>query len=296
MIRSSSIGSERTMTSLDTTASFRPRSSDSRRELVGQPVEQWPDRHVDRLRGDHAGVELRHVEQRREQRFERRDRRGDPLCERAAVGVLDVLRHCVREHAERVQRLAKVMARCGEEARFRAACRFGVVPRRLRRLELRRQRRALFGDTPLEVDVQALALVQRANETVDEDIPDEREEGERRVRDEPYRPQRLRIVCGEPVVHGERRRNGTGGEQQRALDVAVARGVAADCGERNEHDRDAAKSHERLGDRSARRTRSPRTAPATLQRRTRRRTAGSRTMRTPAKRTQNRHSSATNAM
>src|SRR4029079_1167960 len=39
--------------------------------LVDQPLEQWPDREIARLRDDRARVEFRHVEQGGQQRFER---------------------------------------------------------------------------------------------------------------------------------------------------------------------------------------------------------------------------------
>ncbi len=143
-----------------------------------------------------------------------------------------------------MQRLAQIVARRGEKARFLAVGRLGGAPRGLRHIELRRQRRALLGDAPLEVDVEAFRSIQRTHEAIGQQIAEQREERERRVGNEPHRPQVDGILGCQPVVHRENCRDRAGDQQQRAFEVPLANGVARNRGERHEHHRDAAKARD----------------------------------------------------
>src|SRR6185503_13032780 len=111
---------------------------------------------IARLRDDHAGVELRYVEQRGKKRFEGRDRRRDPLRKRRRVGVSRPFGERLREHPEGVQRLSKVVARGGEKARLRTIRSLGRVLGNLSDLQLRIERGTLLRNALLEVHVQLL--------------------------------------------------------------------------------------------------------------------------------------------
>ena len=132
------------------------------------------------------------------------------------------------EEPERVQRLAQVVARGGEEARLGEVGAIGLAPRLRLALGLDLQRARLLGHAPLELEVELLVLRERARETVDHDPAHETEEGERHVGHEVHRAQVSRVLCREPVAHADGGRHARGGEQQPAHRVARAPGVVHD--------------------------------------------------------------------
>ena len=126
------------------------------REIVGEPVEQRIEEEGARLRGHRAGLQLGDVEERGKQRFERGHRRRDALRQRGILRIPHAVGQARCEEAERVQRLAQVVAGGGEEARLRAVGGLRGVARRAGLRELRVQRLALFRDALLEARVERL--------------------------------------------------------------------------------------------------------------------------------------------
>ena len=188
-----------------------------RSEVVRDAVEQLVRGQVGDL-GDHRpGVEPRDVEERREVGLEGVHRARDALHERALVRSVRVLGESGGEQADGVQRLPQVVARRGEEAALGDVGGLGGILGGTRLRELGNQRGALLGDRRLESGVDALGVVQRAHEAVDENPADEHEEREGGVGHEPHRPHTRRAGRGEPVVHRERDGDDAGEQQQPAV-------------------------------------------------------------------------------
>ncbi len=199
-----------------------------RGEVVGEAVEERLQRHGPRARIDRARVQPRDVEHLAEQRLQRADGAGDAAGELAALVVAGALGQRRGEESERVQRLAQVVARGGEEARLGEVGAVGLAARlRLARgLDLQRAR--LLGHAPLELEVELLVLREREREAVDHDPAHEAEEGEGHVGHEVHRAQVPRVLRREPVAHADGSRHAGRREEQRAHRVARAPGVVHD--------------------------------------------------------------------
>ena len=129
-----------------------------------------------------AGVHARDVEQRAEHRIHRIDRSAHAQRERLLLrGQLLGLERGEVE-PERMQRLAQVVARGGEERRLRAVRRLGGVARVAHRLHRGDQLLALRRDAAFEVGVEDLELAGRDDEAVDQDPADQQQEQQAGVR------------------------------------------------------------------------------------------------------------------
>jgi hypothetical protein len=89
-------------------------------EFIPQPVEQIVDREADDLGTDSADLDLVSVEQRVQNARQGAQRLAEPCNQFLLSLPLDSLRQYAFNQHERLQRLAEVMARSGEKARFRA--------------------------------------------------------------------------------------------------------------------------------------------------------------------------------
>ena len=108
-----------------------------RAEIGGDSREQRFERERHGRWMHRAGLELRKVEELREQSFERLDRGADARHEGPHVGIARLGGERRREESHGVQRLTQVVARRREEPALRAIRRFGGGARSERRLGLR---------------------------------------------------------------------------------------------------------------------------------------------------------------
>ena len=79
-------------------------------------MQQCADRKFREIGREHAGIELGNIQQRLEQLVHCRDRGIDAFDDSARDRRATRLRSCANEKAQRVQRLAQIMAGRGEKA------------------------------------------------------------------------------------------------------------------------------------------------------------------------------------
>ena len=100
-------------------------------------------------------------------------------------GIAGMPRQRVGEQAERVQRLAQVVARRRQEPRLRPVRGLGILPGLLRFGQLELERSALCRNAPLEVRIEPFLLVEGTHEAIDQDPAQESQECEGRIGHEP---------------------------------------------------------------------------------------------------------------
>ena len=100
-------------------------------------------------------------------------------------GIAGMPRQRVSEQAERVQRLAKVVARRRQEPRFGPVRGLGILSGLLRLHQLELERSALCRNTPLEVRIESFIFVEGAHEAIDQDPAQESQERKGRIGHEP---------------------------------------------------------------------------------------------------------------
>ena len=103
-------------------------------ELIPQPVKQIVDRETDHFGVDGAGLDLVDVEQRVQHARHGAQRLVEPCDQLLCSLPLDGLRQQPLKQGKRLQRLAEVMARGGEKARFRDSGQFRLPLGRLQRV------------------------------------------------------------------------------------------------------------------------------------------------------------------
>ena len=124
-IRSSSTGSVTTLADVVAARSVRPCAAACGAKSAQMRASIGIERDVGELRVQRARLEPRQVEQLREQAFERLDRGVDVGDQRRHLRVARPGGKRGGEQADRVQRLAQVMARGGKELALRAIGGFG---------------------------------------------------------------------------------------------------------------------------------------------------------------------------
>ncbi len=117
-MRSSRMASVRTQLLLGTTLQVKALLARRGRERRLDAVEQMANGKFRDVRGEHAGIELGHVEQGIEQLVHGSDGGIDAANEAGALRRIGLVAELRREQVERVQRLAQVVAGRREKARL----------------------------------------------------------------------------------------------------------------------------------------------------------------------------------
>ena len=196
------------------------------REFVGQPVQHRLQLERPALHLQRAGIHARDVQQRVEHRVQRRRGVAHPLDQLGLRVAQRLAAQCRQVQAQRVGRLAQVVAGRGKEAALGAVGRFGRVLGGAHLVHGLQQLRALAGHAALELGVEQAQFARGGDEAVDQDPGHQRKEQQPGKAAQEHRVVVRQVLVEQPIAHAEKQRHRAGGQQQRAVHVALAQRVA----------------------------------------------------------------------